>query len=109
MTAIDFYQPRFSLKSSFNCVIILLAQIFYIRSLTISVLSFFVLSSSFFARLSMCYRQEIKLRSQKMAAANDIAFIIQKGVWSMSSSCHGLFAFTANRQRHSTKLRLNFA
>lgn len=76
MIIVDLHQPEFSLKSSSNCAVILSAQIFYIHSLNMSILSAFVVSPSFFARLSVCRRQKIKLRFQKVFGANGIASII---------------------------------
>lgn len=70
------------------------------------VLNFFVLSSNFFARLSICHRQKIKLGFQKMAVANKIAFLMQTGIWSKRFSCYNLFIFIADRHKHSAKLRL---
>ena len=108
MTVIDFHQLKFLLKSLFNYTIILLVQIFCMRSLTILVLSFLVMSFSFFARLNVCHRQKIKLEFQKISVANKIIFTMYTGIWSRSSSCHGLSVFTAKGQRHFAKLRLTF-
>lgn len=69
------------------------------------VLNFFILSSSFFARLSICHKQKMKWGSQKITTANGIASTMQISIWFRSFSCHGLFAFTANRHRHFAKLR----
>lgn len=91
MMIIHLYQPGSLLKSSFNYAIVLLAQIFYMCSLTMLVLNFFVLSPNFFARLSICHRQKIKFGFQKMAVANKIASFMQTGVWSKRSSCYNLF------------------
>lgn len=76
MIAVNLYQSIFILKSLFNCIIILLAQIFYIYPLPISILSSFFLNFGFFARLSVSYRQKIKLGFQKMAAGDKIIFIM---------------------------------
>ena len=40
-----------------------------------------------------------------MAATNRIASTMQISIWSRSFSCHGLFVLTADRQRHSAKLK----
>lgn len=76
MTTIDFYQPKFSLKSLFNYTIVRLAQIFRICFLTMSILSLFVLNPSFFARLNVYRKQKIKLGFQKIVAANKNASTI---------------------------------
>ena len=47
---------------------------------TISFLSVFILSHSFFVRLSMCCKQKIKLGFQKIVVVNKIAFIMQTNV-----------------------------
>ncbi len=71
MTVIEFYQSGLLAKSLSNPASVLLAEICSIRSLTMSVLRFFVLRPSFFARLSVCRAQGTKLPgSQKMAAAS---------------------------------------
>lgn len=51
MTAIDLHQPGFLFKSLSNCAIVLLAQIFRMRSLTMSILNPFVLNPSFFYKI----------------------------------------------------------
>ena len=75
------------------------------RFLTRSVLSLFVLSLSFLARLSVCTRQKMRLGLQKIAAAKKIPSIIETGVWPKSFNCYGLFAFTVNMHKHSAKLK----
>lgn len=77
MTAIDLHKSGFSLKSLSNYDIVLFAQIFNIRSLPMSVLMLFVLKPSFFARLSVCCRQRIKFKSQKIATVDRIASTMQ--------------------------------
>lgn len=106
MTVVNLHQSRILLKYLSNCAIILLAQIFRIRSLIMSVLKLFILRPSFIARLSVCHGQKTQLSSQKMAAAKEITFTIQTSVWFRSSNCYGLFAFIAKRYWHCVKLRL---
>lgn len=105
MMTIHLHQPGFLLKSSFNYAIVLLTQIFYMCSLTMLVLNFFILSPNFFAKLSICHRQKIKLGFQKIAVANKIAFFMQIGIWSKRFSCYYLFIFIADRHKYFAKLR----
>ena len=76
MTAIEIHQSGLLLKSLSNYAIILLAQVFCMFSLTISLLKFFILRPSFLARLRVCRKQSTKIRSKKTAAANKIASIM---------------------------------
>ena len=105
MTAVALHQSGFSLKSASNCLIVLLAQIDCMRSLTRALGRFFVLRPSFLARLSVWRGQGTKLGSQKIAAASGIVSTMQAGLRSRSSICHGLFNLTAGGHPHTAKLR----
>ena len=103
MTAVIFHQSGFSLKSAFNCPIVLLAQIDYMRFLTRALERFFVLKPSFVARLSVWRGQGTKLGSQKITAASGIVSTMQTGLHSRSSICHGLFNLTGGGHPHISK------
>ena len=68
-------------------------------------LKIFVLKPSFLARLSVCHKQNTKLKSPKTAAASRIASIMQRDFCFRSSHCQGMFAFTTGEYWHSAKLK----
>ena len=86
MTVVECHQSGLFLKSRSNSAIVLFAQIYLIRSFTISTLRFFVLSPSFFVSFRVCLGHSKKLGSQKIAAASGIASTIHT-VLAFNSSC----------------------
>lgn len=106
MIAITLHQSELFLKSASNCLIILLAKIDCICSLTRALGKFLVLRPSFVARLSMWHKQGSKLGFQKIAAACRIISIMQVGLCFRSFIWHSLFNLIAKRYPYTTKLRL---
>ena len=105
MIAVEFYQSEFLLKSASNCPIILLAQIDCMHFLTRALGKFVVFKPSFVLRLSIWYGQSTKLGFQKLVAISRIVSMMQVGLHSRNSICHGLFNLTAKRHPHTAKLR----
>ena len=109
MTAVAFHQSGFSLKSVSNCPIVLSAQINCMHFLTMALERSFILKSIFLARLSVCCGQSTKLGPQKIAATSEIVSMMQAGLRSRSSICHGLFNLTPGEHPHPAKLRSIFS
>ena len=105
MTAVALHQSRFFLKNASNCLIVLLAQIDCMHSLTRALERFLVLRPIFLTKLSVWRGKGTKLRSQKIAAASKIVSTMHAGLCSRSFICHDLFNLTPKEHLYPTNLR----